>query len=185
MPLTLNEKMKFIEDLNKNSDKRLVLYSELFKEIKTQITVLSNNISPEMNQARVPQKIPDKFLLEISKEENTKAASIKPSVATNVPKNNLVNINTIINHLSTNNKLEVPGKSLAFLRRRSKSFLDFDWRDYDENVNAINIPTKSYNSNAMELLNSPLRRNSKSISPSHSQRFIIKDHPDLNMQLNK
>lgn len=44
-PLSNIQKMKFLEDLTDHSDKRLKLYSELFKEIKCHISTISNNIS--------------------------------------------------------------------------------------------------------------------------------------------
>jgi hypothetical protein len=44
-PLTRTEKIKFLEELSVSSDKRMHLYSELFKEIKTQISFISNNLS--------------------------------------------------------------------------------------------------------------------------------------------
>ena len=41
-PLTSKEKKLFLEDMGDKSDKRLKLYSELFKEIKTQISFISD-----------------------------------------------------------------------------------------------------------------------------------------------
>jgi len=49
-PLTITEKRKFLADLGPGSNKRLQLYSDLFKEIKTQITFISNNITASLNE---------------------------------------------------------------------------------------------------------------------------------------
>lgn len=163
VPLTMNDKMKFIEDLNHNADKRLNLYSELFKEIRSQISILSNNISPQVESIKAPQKIPgDKFLLEISKEESKKLSTINEKPI---------------------KKIELPGKVHTFVKRRSKSFLDFDWRDSDENIGSIRIPTKAYNSNVMQNLNNFAGRTSKSICPSLSHRNKDNEHTRQVIQL--
>lgn len=44
-PLSYNEKQKFLEEMNLDSDKRLQKYSELFTQIKSQINYISDNIN--------------------------------------------------------------------------------------------------------------------------------------------
>jgi hypothetical protein len=77
-PLSQNEKQKFLEDMNQDSDKRLKVYSNLFNEIKSQINFISDNISkskePIMNKIIEESEVND-FSLEIQKKKKDKKKS--------------------------------------------------------------------------------------------------------------
>jgi hypothetical protein len=64
-PLTETEKKKVIEDLSSNSNKRMIVYSELFKELKTQMSYLSSSMNNSVLETENKLKSP-----RIAKEKN-------------------------------------------------------------------------------------------------------------------
>ena len=65
-PLTETEKKKVIEDLGSNSNKRMIVYSELFKELKTQMSYLSSSLNNSVleteNKLKSPRIAKEKIL---------------------------------------------------------------------------------------------------------------------------
>lgn len=156
VPLTMNDKMKLLEDLDQSTDKRLMLYSELFKEIKSQISSLSNNISPPFVKKAAPEI---KNFTKNSSLNNSLEEKDEVHVIQEVP----------INNSALKRKKQQPEQKVysgRFVKRRSKSLLEFDWRDSDENVGSICVPNRLYNSNAIRNLDNGLSSKRNSLSPS-------------------
>lgn len=188
-PLTNKEKKKFLEDFGENSDKRLKLYSELFKEIKTQISFISNNISSTYND----------------KQENRSLSKIKTTKNYNIS-GNMNNIdeedvsefsleidsgNREINYLKITNAnnatLSSQAPSKVKLRTlRSKNIIkidnpysvistkgnDFDCNVEDEVFKEICLPYMEYQSNNIQNLD--ISRGIKSYSHSASEKNFFK-----------
>ena len=136
-PLTNKEKMKVLEDLNNNSDMRIMLYSELFKEIKQQINTLSN-IPVQTTTSNIKYSM-DNIKEEDVDEEDMKFEESQFKDLKNKPKNRL-----FINNRNN------------FERTQSKGMLD--WRDSEENIGLIYVPQIICKSNTLQnvdLLSNP------------------------------
>jgi hypothetical protein len=188
-PLTKKEKKQFLEDFGENSDKRLKLYSELFKEIKTQISFISNNISSAYNE----------------NEENKSLSKIKITKNYNIS-GNMNNIdeedvsefsleidsgNREINSLkrtNTNNATissQAPSK-VKLRTMKSKNIIkidnpystmstkgnEYDWNVEDEIFNEICLPQREYQSNNIQ--NKDHLSGLKSYSHSASDKNFFK-----------
>jgi hypothetical protein len=127
-PLSKKEKIKVLEDLNNNSDMRIMLYSELFKEIKSQINSLStfsttqayhkssmDDIEEDLNE--------DEKLDEYCMSNRKKSSKKQRLYITNTP---------------------------TFDRTQSKGY--FDWKDSEENIGLIYVPHSVYKSNTLNSL---------------------------------
>jgi hypothetical protein len=133
-PLTKGQKIKVLEDLNKDSDKRILHYSELFKEIKTQINSLSNINTTTASKLQSTARISMDDIREVdddSEEEKDIYKTLKEiSPGKNKKKSNNVRI-----------KILNPQKT------QSKGL--FDWRDSEENIGLIRVPQMNYKSNSL------------------------------------
>jgi hypothetical protein len=141
-PLTKKQKIKVLEDLNDASDKRILLYSKLFKEIKTQINSLSN-ISTQSPRSKLQTTQQLKHFVEGIKEVEDSSDDDRevynrdldspgnPKYAKGIFKSTSKNIKT---------KLMNPTQSRGL----------FDWRDSEENVGLIHIPQMNYKSNSLK-----------------------------------
>lgn len=212
-PLTMNDKMKFLEDLNQNSDQRLMLYSNLFNEIKTHISFLSNNIQSPLNKERkslnekayVKSGFGKGAILENENSVNMEEFNINGVNSNSSNKKGSHTKNTSINHsleekdqvlldfnsnedFNSKNKKKVITTHSGFMRRRSKSLIEFDWRDIDENIGIIMIPQVSYNCNIINKLNvgtfAVKQRQSKSLSPKKMNEKVKNSNMSSNLTNN-
>jgi hypothetical protein len=134
-PLTKNQKIKVLEDLNKDSDKRILHYSELFKEIKTQINSLSNISTNPASKMMSTVKASMDDIREVdddSEEEKDIYNTLKELSPIN----------------KTKPKKNVRIKILNPQKTQSKGL--FDWRDSEENIGLIHIPEMNYKSNSIK-----------------------------------
>ncbi len=127
-PLSHNEKQKFLEDMNQDSDKRLKIYSNLFNEIKSQINYISDNISksrePAMNKIVEESEVND-----FSLEFNKKKKGVKNSTSKHSHKKVLeINESKIIN-ITSNTLQDEP-----LLLEEEKSFLLIPVMEYKSNI---------------------------------------------------
>ncbi len=159
-PLSDKEKVKFIEEMSSVSSNRMILYSELFKEIKTQMSFISNNMSTtvienETNKSRV--RLQKNFntssmnhideendLLDYSIDENRKMFKIKSkSILKMTPKNK-----TIIK-IDNPDFYEVKATPLTQQTSRNHLNIDCDLYDGDEHTGLIKFPESEYRSNCL------------------------------------
>jgi hypothetical protein len=127
-PLSKKEKIKVLEDLNNNSDMRIMLYSELFKEIKSQINSLSTfstaHAYNKSSMDNIEEDIEEDEKMEECGMSNRKNSSKKQRLyITNTP---------------------------TIDRTQSKGY--FDWKDSEENIGLIYIPQNIYKSNTLNSL---------------------------------
>lgn len=152
-PLSLTDKMKFVDDLHQLSDKRLSAYSELFNQIKCQISIISDNMpsfSNNLNHFKNQNNVKDSYFNENDQGEYFSNEEISFN-------NDLI----FLNHKKSPNKkssFSRPELSLnkescknsMFLKRRSKSIIELDYKDCDEKAGNIFVPKKYYKSNKIQ-----------------------------------
>lgn len=164
-PLTQNEKMKFVEDFSINSDKRLHLYSELFKEIKTQISFISNNISTSLieNDKTVNDRSFSRGLITGVRNFNNRSGGNMNNIDEENEildfsldgNENLIKKQTSRSHVKTKTpkakiiKIENPN-NINFIKKESKYEGECDCLEGDENVKGICMPSKEYRSNNLK-----------------------------------
>jgi hypothetical protein len=130
-PLTKVEKIKVLEEQYDASDKRINKYSELFKEIKTQINSLSNI------NANKSTHIMDDIQEEDSDDE---IAAVHNRDLSSPGNKNLYR--------------PTPKNSLRLKLMSTQSRGLFDWRDSEENPGLIHVPQMSYKSNSIKAVDS-------------------------------
>jgi hypothetical protein len=128
-PLSNKEKIKVLEDLNNNSDMRIMLYSELFKEIKSQITTLS-----EFSTSQAYNKYSMDNIMEEDLDQDERIDECHMSNRKMSSKKHRIMINN----------------TPTFEKTQSKGL--FDWRDSEENKGLIHIPQSVYKSNTLNSL---------------------------------
>lgn len=192
-PLTLMEKKKFVEDFSMNSQKRLHLYSELFKEIKTQISVISNNLSTTLLENEKDRSGGRNFCMMSGTidEENDilsdgndgliKKKSSKISNKTKTPKNKIIKIDN-----PSGFNMIVKKESEMSDRSKKRDETDCNCLDGDENI-AIIIPVGEYRSNYLKDIDtlSTIRCYSHSASESHLRRRNTNRNDSLKLDFNK
>lgn len=145
VPLTTTEKKNFLQDFDKASDKRLKLYSELFKEIRSQMSYFSNNITAPVIESNM------------NKSKNTATAFKKTSMNNINEENDVTDIS--FDHqkdLKSSSRFKSKNSKIIKInnpnldKRRSKSVFEFDWIDIDENVGIIVLPHNYYNNNTLK-----------------------------------
>lgn len=177
-PLTDKEKQKVLDDLNSHSKKRMIEYSNLFKEIKTQISHLSDgfNTSEILNekiQLSPCFKIENK-LLEVDEENeyyhnfldfedterkinsrrNMFIENIDLSSKLNASRKSTIKVSNIykLDNSSAVKALGRKNTSKSMMKTVSKNLmnLECDVNDCDENIGEINIPGTRYQSNFLQ-----------------------------------
>jgi len=134
-----------LADLGPNSDKRLQLYSELFKEIKNNINFISSNISssgPEVDQSKSSSKINEKSYnwnktgMKDIDEEN------EGEVENELESNNKIGINSYKNKKNSITKLKIQNN-----KTKINLEAEIDCNIEEESPYNISFPHKEYQSN--------------------------------------
>jgi hypothetical protein len=143
-PLTRGQKIQVLEELNDASDKRILVYSELFGEIKTQINSLSNiggGGTPSPTKLQTTMQL--KFSMDGIKEVEDSSDDEKEVYNMDSPGNTRYSKSVF--------KKSTPKSSLRLkLMNPTQSRGLFDWRDSEENVGLIHIPQMNYKSNSLK-----------------------------------
>lgn len=147
-PLTRSEKVKFVEELSINSDKRLMLYSELFKEIKTQISSFSHNLSESfhetnnLDQVKRPfTKSKQSYFMNNIDEEQGDVIDLAEEVNVNF-KPLKSNVSKVI--------LKISNPALSLDKKTSNTMIDYDMKESDEMPGMIVIPQINCKSNSLQ-----------------------------------
>jgi hypothetical protein len=178
-PLTDTEKQKVLEDLNSHSNKRMFEYSKLFKEIKTQISHLSDSFNTsaiinEKTQVSPRFKIENKLIKveeeneyydnildfedterKINSRRNLIIENIDLSSKLNASRKSTFkvgNLNKLDNTSAIIKTFDGKSTSKSMMKTVSKNFmnLECDINDCDENIGEINIPGARYQSNFLQ-----------------------------------
>jgi hypothetical protein len=150
-PLTSKQKIQVLEDLNKDSDKRILVYSELFGEIKTQINSLSTNISNKSNAS----KLQTTMQLKLSMDDIKEVDDEDEKEMYNAIKDLSSPGNKKYSNKALKKEKPTPKSSLRYkILNTTQSRGLFDWRDSEENIGLIRVPQMDYKSNSIKAVDS-------------------------------
>jgi hypothetical protein len=151
-PLTKKQKFQALVQLNHESDKRIHVYSELFKEIKTQINSLSNistNVDSKL-QSTLNLRLSMDDIKEVEDSDDEEIDKYNTLKDLSSPTNNTTNKSFGKAGLRITPKNNLRLKIMNPTQSRGL----FDWKDSEENIGMIHIPQMNYKSNSIQAVDS-------------------------------